>query len=387
MTEHKERTLPHEFFATHTESHAYGLWKAVCRTVAQGLPRAGAERVRYLAEWDEAIGAHLAHTDRQAPRTWWARFEHVEPPSRGQYEGGGMRIFRDYLPTPNPLWPLARTMNLAFDSGYDERAFARLAHLPMGHITGLHIGQSISADTLRTALGGGQPPQLLALSVSAGCWDHAFLTGCHDLDLWQRLESLAFRYAGMGDAGLDTLLSLTEGGALRRLNLSHLPLGDAGGRTLGQWSGLQQLNYLGLDSVGLDETGLAEILGQPGPFALKELFIKKGGFRDVQLGPAMGRALGQSAMLDNLEILRIESSGLGDAGVIALLSHRGLRRLKKLVLRSSALGDDAVLALAKSESLGTLEALDIDYNYGLSPGAVDALAHGCDRAGVALRRP
>ena len=44
---------PETFFASQTASHAYGLWKAVCRTVTEGLPAAGPSRDAYVAQWDE----------------------------------------------------------------------------------------------------------------------------------------------------------------------------------------------------------------------------------------------------------------------------------------------------------------------------------------------
>lgn len=171
--------------------------------------------------------------------------------------------------------------------------------------------------------------EVRALSLSRNALDTAAICALVQIEgLFTGLERLDLDGNVLGEEGVQALLSVLDGAALRELTLDHAMLGSAGARLLfsREWPSLTRLS---LESSQIGPSGLH-------------------GLEELEL-PA-------------LKTLRLPGNPLGDDGARWLLECRALRGVEALDLTDCSLHAGVVHALLESPHLDDLRQLRLGLN-------------------------
>jgi uncharacterized protein (TIGR02996 family) len=244
-----------------------------------------------------------------------------------------------------PLLARVESLDLGVNYLGDEKMAALLRSEHVRGVRGLGLSyNSLTNAGLRAVLDAGPWPRLTALDLQG----NAHVTGRGAIDLARSravpaLEAVDLRDNQVDSAGAWSLANSKAMPRLSDLALAGNPLGDAGGR-----------------AVALSPL-LARQLARTGVLDL----------RATGLGPAGVQALVAGDRLRPAVVLNLNRNDVGDAGVTAL-SVANLPRLRELHLAGNGVTDEGAAALAGAPFLGRLRALDLADNR-LGPGGRVAL--------------
>lgn len=183
------------------------------------------------------------------------------------------------------------------------------------------------------------------------------------------LRTLVLPGCGIGEDGIDDLVTSKAWRSLDTLRLDHNPLEDTGALALVQAPPMH-LRTLSLADTALGEVGLRAVLGAPGFDELRWLDLSNNG-----IGTPGAIAIAKATAVERLETLSLRNNPLSNEGIAAIATSPRLGAVRSLSLSRTGLGPDGVRALAESGPLGELNYLDLSDNPLGEDGGL-ALANG-----------